>query len=359
MSEKSKAEETLPLRSDDGQFHFRPPFWARGGHAQTLLGHFLRKGCELSEGRDIDIPLPDGDVLAAHLHEKGPDKIHGKSESGDSDTVVYLFHGLGGSICSGYMMRTAKLCQELGHTVFRVNHRGCGRGSELPHKYPYHSGRGEDLSEAIAFGRKMFPQKRHVAIGFSLSGNALLLLASGERGTTQPDAAIAVNAPIELARASKKLTQGLNRLYGFVFVQDCRRDLANKRKKGWVSKDLKVPFFANISEFDEIYTGPHAGFKNRDHYYEVCSAAPHLHRIEIPTILITAKDDPFVDVSGYLRAKLSPSTRLIVSETGGHMGYLMRGKGWFRHSHWLEDQIAAALLEICGQGARVPKVPVA
>lgn len=331
---------------DQGHHSFHSPFWARGGHAQTLLGHFLRKGCDLVEGKEVDIPLPDGDVLAAHLH--------GHPQGDESDTVVYLFHGLGGSICSGYMMRTAKLCHELGHTVFRVNHRGCGRGSELPHRYPYHSGRGEDLSEAIAFGRKMFPQKRHVAIGFSLSGNALLLLASGERGTTRPDAAIAVNAPIELAVASQKLTQGLNRLYGFVFVQDCRRDLANKKKKGWVSKDLNVPFFANLAEFDELYTGPQAGFKNRDHYYEMCSAAPHLHRIEIPTILITAKDDPFVDVKSYLKAKLSPTTRLVVSETGGHMGYLMRGKGLFSHSHWLEDQIALSLTEL-GFPSRKPE----
>src|SRR5262249_3300966 len=162
------------------------------------LGHFLRKGCELATGEDVDIPLPDGDVIAAHLLR------------GSSETVVYLFHGLGGSICSGYMIRTATLCHDLGHTVFRVNHRGGGRGRELTHKFPYHPGRGEDLAEAIAYGRKMFPNKRHVAIGFSLSGNALLLLASGERGATPPDAAIAVNAPIQLSAASQKLGQGLN-----------------------------------------------------------------------------------------------------------------------------------------------------
>jgi predicted alpha/beta-fold hydrolase len=323
--------KTLNMKS---HHPIRPPFWARGGHLQTLLGHFLRKGCDLTAGEDIDIPLPDGDVLAGHLLR------------GESDTVVYLFHGLGGSIGSGYMMRTAKLCRELGHTVIRVNHRGCGRGAELTHQYPYHSGRGEDLSEAIAFGRKRYPEKRHVAIGFSLSGNALLLLASGERGQIPPDAAIAVNAPIELAVASKKLTQGLNRLYGFVFVQDCRRDVLHKQKKGWLGKELTIPYFANIAEFDELYTGPRAGFKNRDHYYEMCSSARHLHRIKIPTVLITAQDDPFVDVSDYLKAKLSPSTRLIVSETGGHMGYLVQGKGWFRHSHWLEDQIARSLTEL-------------
>jgi hypothetical protein len=312
----------------------QPPFWARGGHLQTILGHVFRKGCEIAQGEDIDLELPDGDALAANLL------------SGDSDTVVYLFHGLGGSICSGYMIRIAKLCHELGHTVFRVNHRGCGRGRELSHKNPYHSGRAEDLSEAIAYGRKRFPDKHHVAIGFSLSGNALLLLLSGERGTTLPDAAIAVNAPIELAAASKKLSKGLNRIYDFVFVQDCRRDVLNGQKKGWISKDLRIPYFATISDFDELYTAPHAGFKNRDHYYETCSTARHLHRIQVPTVLITAKDDPFVNVKDYLDAKLSSTTRLKIAETGGHMGYLTRGKKWHSVSHWLEEQIALSLKEL-------------
>jgi hypothetical protein len=313
---------------------WKAPFWARGGHLQTLWGHFLRKGCQVAPGEDVDILLPDGDQLAAHLLR------------GDSETVVYLFHGLGGNICSGYMLRIAKLCHELGHTVFRVNHRGCGRGQALTHKYPYHSGRGEDLSEAIAFGKRMFPEKRHIAIGFSLSGNALLLLASGERGKVLPDAAIAVNAPIRLDVASRNLTQGLSRLYGYVFVQDCRRDVKLKQKRGWISKEINIPYFANIADFDELYTAPHAGFKNRDHYYGTCSSGQYLHKIQIPTVLITAKDDPFVDVKDYLEAKLSPMTQLILAETGGHMGYLSAQPGWFRHRHWLETQVAEAIQKL-------------
>jgi hypothetical protein len=40
-----------------------------------------------------------------------------------------------------------------------------------------------------------FLGKKHLVIGFSLSGNALLVLASGDRGSTLPDAVISVNAP--------------------------------------------------------------------------------------------------------------------------------------------------------------------
>src|SRR5579872_1060681 len=102
------------------------------------------------------------------------------------------------------MHRTAILALKRGYMVYAFNHRGCGLGAGLA-RHPYHSGRAEDLSAAIAFGRSQHPRARHVAIGFSLSANALLLLLGGERGKTLPDQAIAVNAPLDLETCSRSL----------------------------------------------------------------------------------------------------------------------------------------------------------
>ncbi len=309
----------------------RPPIWARGGHLQTVLGHFLRMGTRLPCGEDLDIPLEDGDVLAATFYP------------GTSGTVICLFHGLGGNISAGYMMRVAKLCLNQGHSVMLVNHRGCGRGRAIAHRNPYHSGRAEDLSAAIADGRKRRPHDQHIAIGFSLSGNALLLLLSGKRGTVQPDAAIAVNAPIDLHSAALRLHQGFNRVYDFRFVQDCRRDVNAKKAKGWVPASLKIPIASTLYELDAIYTAQRAGFKSREDYYETCSTAPLLGQIQKPTVIITAKDDPFVDVRNYLKSKVSPLVTLKIVDTGGHMGYLAQGKGLLGYFHWLEDEIQRSL----------------
>ena len=142
-----------------------PPAWANSGHAQTILGHLLPSPKLENKGRRISIDLPDGDRLIGFAHH------------GTSNTCVYIFHGLAGSVDSSYIHRTALIARAQGHSVIIANHRGCGEGAGLA-RQPYHSGRGEDLAAVIAYGRKLFPRHRHVAIGFSLSGNALLLLVS-------------------------------------------------------------------------------------------------------------------------------------------------------------------------------------
>lgn len=305
------------------------PAWARGGHIQTILGHIIPSPRWRAKAERVEIVLPDDDRLVAFWLE------------GRTETVVYFFHGLGGSTDAGYMHRSARVAHDLGHTVCLVNHRGSGAGAGLAKGFP-HSGRAEDLSAAIEFGRSRQPKHRHLAVGFSLSGNALLLLAAGQRGHVLPDAAIAVNAPISLERASVLLTQGVNRLYDMRFVRECRRDVQWRQMYNLVDPKYFVPPFATLREFDNIITAPANGFRDREDYYAQCSAKGHLPRITIPTLMITAEDDPFVDVRDYREAKLSPTTRLHIAETGGHMGYLTPGaRGGYER--WLDGALKRAI----------------
>lgn len=142
------------------------PVWAATGHLQTVLGHLLPSPRLASMGERVEVRLPDGDRLV------------GFYLAGRSGTAVSLFHGLTGNTDADYFHRTAHLCLQQGHSVFMFNHRGCGEGAGLATR-PYHSGRAEDLSAAVEFARAKLPSHRHLAIGFSLSGNALLLLLSG------------------------------------------------------------------------------------------------------------------------------------------------------------------------------------
>ncbi|MGZ3721751.1 MAG: YheT family hydrolase [Bdellovibrionales bacterium] len=286
-----------------------PPVWAPSGHAQTVLGHILPSKRLAQTGKRVEIDLPDGDKLVAFYI------------AGTSTAIVYLFHGLAGSTDSTYIHRTAQVALDLGHSVIMVNHRGCGAGARLA-KHPYHSGRGEDLSAAIAWGKKEFPRKKHLAIGFSLSGNALLLLLAGKRGTTLPDYAISVNAPINLQGASDMLSKGFNRVYDAKFFLQCRRDVMKSRAIG--AKTYDIPYFKTLREFDNIYTAPAGGFKNREDYYSSCSTAGLLTEIKTPTLAMTANDDPFVDVFDYLQAKTSPQVSMHNEKFGGHMGYLSK-----------------------------------
>lgn len=302
-----------------------PPLWAGTGHLQTLLGHLLPSPRIQEKSIERSITL-----------EKNTERIRSTYLKGESQTVVYLFHGLGGSSEATYMHRTALLARRQGHHVFLNNHRGCGEGVGLASE-PYHSGRAEDLSRVIAFGREQFPEHQHIAIGFSLSANALLLLAAGVRADVLPDAAIAVNAPINLERSSVLLTQGLNRIYDKRFVLELRRYVkANMPAEAHRLKSVKL-----LRDFDEVFTAPMGGFKSRSQYFETCSAKQYLNQIKIPTLILTAEDDPFVDYRDYQQANLAPNVYLHLEKHGGHMGYLSRhGLGYER---WLDHALDAYL----------------
>jgi predicted alpha/beta-fold hydrolase len=302
-----------------------PPIWAQTGHLQTLLGHLLPSSVLTIKGEHLNVSL-----------DKETERIHSTYLKGTSKTAIYLFHGLGGSAEASYMQRTAIKALNQGHHVFINNHRGCGMGAGLATE-PYHSGRADDLSKVIAYGRQMLPDHKHIAIGFSLSANALLLLAAKVRATVQPDYAIAVNGPINLDRASIKLQQGLNKIYDKRFTHELKHYMQTNRPQDVGDFSL----VKDLRDFDERYTAPIGGFKNRADYYATCSAKQYLPKINIPTVIITAEDDPFVSVVDYQEASFSPSTVVHIEKHGGHMGYLE--KDGLGYSRWLDQTIASYL----------------
>lgn len=320
------------------------PRWAKGGHAQTIAAHLLPSPKLRDCGEDLEIALEDGDRLSCTLLP------------GESKTVVYVFHGLAGDANQGYMHRTAQVARSLGHAVVLVNHRGCGRGQGLARGI-YHSGSAPDLGQVMDWGRKRFQGARHIAIGFSLSGNALLLLLTGARGGTQPDAAIAVNAPIHLTHAALRLRQGLNRLYDLNFVTLCRRYVRHRERRGLTRRKYSIPILASVYDLDEIYTAPEAGFASRQDYYDSCSAMPRLKSIRVPTVLLTAKDDPFVDYRDYLAAELSPTCVLQIEDEGGHMGYLSRSRTSLGTKRWLDYAIWHYLSRLGEPGVVTGELP--
>ena len=300
-----------------------PPTWARSGHAQTLFGHFLPGPKLVVAPQRAEIPVSGEDRLVARYYE------------GSKSLALLLFHGLGGSADSDYMTRTARFGLDRGYHVFCVNHRGCGEGNGLALE-PYHSGRGEDLGTAVAFVRQRLPGVHLVAVGFSLSGNALLTLLTGLRGDTLPDIGVAVNAPISLERAALAMKRGLNRLYDARFVMRLRREVRNRRRSGLLKREYRIPIWFTVPASADIYTAPEGGFRNREDYYHSCSTKDLLHRIETPTLLLTSRDDPMIRCDDYLEASLSPWTYLHLEQTGGHMGYLARRPTPLGSRFWLD-----------------------
>jgi uncharacterized protein len=308
----------------------RPPPWARGGHAQTILGHLLPStGAVLSThpaATRREVALDDGDRLVAH------------ALPGTSGVRVHLFHGLSGDADADYVRRSAAVLGARGHEVWAANHRGCGAGRGLARR-PYHSGSSADVAAVLAASRAEAPERAHLAVGFSLSGNALLLAAAEER-VPWLAGLVAVSPPLDLARAARDIHRGLARLYELRFLLRLRRAIREREEDGLASRHHSIPRLASLRELDELYTAPEGGFRDADDYYERCSAGPRLARVQVPGVILAAGDDPFLDPAPFQSFALPPGLRLHVEPCGGHAAFLERdGGGALGWRHWLDGAL--------------------
>ena len=301
-----------------------PPWWAGNGQLQTLLGHLLSSGGEpLSRAPRREIALRDGDHLTVH------------ERVGSSAVRVLLLHGLSGDVDSDYVRRTARVLTARGHSIWAVNLRNAGSGRGLA-RHPYHSGRSDDLACVLAASRAERPDLRHIVVGFSISGNIALLAAA--EPAHAPDAVIAVNPPSDLARCAELLHHGFNRIYELRFVARLRRDIELVTRLGAVRPRAPVGLLDPLRTLDDRFTAPVSGFKDAADYYARCSSAPQLASIAVPTVILSALDDPLIDSRVFERVALSPHIRLHLEPHGGHMGYLARADSGYER--WLDGALA-------------------
>jgi predicted alpha/beta-fold hydrolase len=285
------------------------------------------RGAPLSTRADAsrrEVALEDGERLVVH------------TLAGTSGVRVHLFHGLASDADSDTMRRTADVLARRGHSVWAANHRGCGAGRGLAAR-PYHSGSSADLAAVLAASRAEAPELAHVALGFSLSGNALLLMAAEQRAPWLRGL-VSVNPPVDLARSSVDIHRGPCRLYELRFLWRLRRAIAERERDGLARRAYRIPLFASLRQFDDLYTAPEGGFASADDYYERCSAGPRLGEITTPGVILTAAADPFVDPGVYRGLALPANLLLHVEAFGGHVAYLERYGAGARH--WLDGALA-------------------
>lgn len=304
---------------------FRAPWWLKSAHLQTSYATLFRGRSALDLRRER-IELEDGDFLDLDwLRETfGP--------------VVLVLHGLEGSSDSPYARGMLAAIQRRGWRGVVMHFRGCsGELNRLPRSY--HSGDTADL-EAVVRLLSARGEEPAAAIGYSLGGNVLLKWL-GEHGAGAPlRAAVAVSVPYTLALAADRLARGLSRIYQRRLIDDLRAKLHRKFAAGASPIDLtRAHHSRDFWEFDDRVTAPLHGFKDVDDYYTRSSSRPYLRHIRIPTLMIHARDDPFMTPNVLPHAhELSPSSRLEISDHGGHVGFV-HGRYPWRPRYWLEERI--------------------
>lgn len=240
-------------------------------------------------------------------------------------TLVAL-HGLEGSSAAHYMQGLADKAFARGFNVLLLNQRNCG-GTEHLSAGLYHSGLTADplavLHELIAVDR--LPSI--AIVGYSLGGNLALKLA-GELGRDAPPqlhAVCAVSPTIDLARCVDALERPTNRLYQWNFVRNLKARLRRKAAAFPGAFDVTLlRGLHTVREFDERYTAPYFGFADAADYYHRASALRVMDRIAVPTLILTAADDPFVPPAQFHDPAVAGNAALTVMITagGGHCAFV-------------------------------------
>lgn len=319
--------------------NFDPHPLIRGGHFQTIAGQFSPIPKFEYPTTSHLFPMPDGDQLAV-------DETEPISKVSLTSPILIVFHGLSGSSMSLYARHLAHKLAAKGIRVLRVNHRGCGASLKTSSGI-YHAGSFHDVHTVVSAIAKLWSHAAIRVVGFSLSGNMVLnWVASEEYKAHIPSqvlSVLAVSSPIQLELCSLALSKLHNVHFDQFFTRSLIRDA--KSRGIWpvsltLPKDRFWPWLT-LRDFDEILTAPKGGFKSRTDYYEKCSAFPRLGRINVPTLVLSAKDDPFVPYMSYADAKWSSSTSFKLLSSGGHMGFISRKKTSFGDYRWMDAAVYA------------------
>jgi predicted alpha/beta-fold hydrolase len=301
---------------------YSPAWWIPGPHGRTLWGKFFRRSIEVPSRR-IRWDTPDGDFLDLHRI----DAINGSPR-------ILLLHGLEGSERSHYVSgMLAEACRR-GWGADLLIFRSCGAEINRKPRF-YHSGETGDLSFVLDRLLAEFPASPFFVAGVSLGGNVLLkfLGEQGARVSPRVLAAATVSVPYDLARSSRRIGRGFSRVYEAHFLRSLHRKAVLKH----AAFPHELPAAAltrarTLYGFDDAVTAPLHGFIDAADYYAQSSALRWLPGITVPTLLLSALDDPFLprEVLDDVRdvARDNKALHLEFVERGGHVGFIAGRVPW-------------------------------
>lgn len=320
---------------------YRAPRWLPGGNAQTIFPYFTNLNAAIVYQRER-WELADGDFIDIDWLEGAANK-----------PLVVLFHGLEGSSSSHYALSIMHFLKLFGWWGAIVHFRGC---SGTPNRLPraYHAGDSLEINNMLQHviqrndSYQQSTNKVCYAIGISLGGNALLKWL-GEQETQASNliaGAVAVSAPLDLTAAGKVLDTGFNKVYTHHFLTTLKQKALRKSQQfpGLLDSQA-IAACHSLYEFDNLVTAPLHGFKNTDDYWHQSSSKPWLASIHVPTLLINARNDPFLPEHVLPdQSAVSAAVSLEFPQQGGHVGFI---RGSFPGKlDWLPQRIMQFFLSL-------------
>ncbi len=158
----------------------------------------------------------------------------------------------------------------------------------------------------------------------------MLLKWLGERGadaSTIVQAAAAISTPMDLVAGGAKLGRGFNRFYTWMFLRTLKaKSRAKLEQHAGLFDRTRMEKARNLHAFDDAVTAPLHGFRDADDYWRRASSKPLLRDIAVPTLVLNARNDPFLPPSALPTPdEVSKAVVLELPRDGGHVGFVDAG----------------------------------
>ncbi|KAF3931556.1 hypothetical protein ABW19_dt0208358 [Dactylella cylindrospora] len=374
-SEKSEPQSLASLCKSTTPPFYPHPFLP-GGHLQTcaiLLGAedvpiYYKRKILISESPDgsdtgsfsIDVVVPPSsaaetletpskEILSENDPEYFPPRTSffkdGEFEEWGSETetnpLVVTLHGLSGGSHETYVrlalepLVRPKEDGGLGYDALVVNARGCA-WTKLTSTRMFNAMWTKDVRQVINTLRKKFPNRPLLGMGFSLGAN-ILANYLGEESTSCPlHAAVLISSPHNMdvcakimymtftgRQYSKFMTGNLKRLFERNLDMLSQNPLVNV-------EDVRKAVY--LYDYDHCCTAKAFGFKTGGEYYRASSSVDKLLKVNVPTLIINAADDPISLQQAFPRheAEANPYICFVTTSSGGHLGWFgWGGERWF------------------------------
>eukprot|EP01035_Chromulina_nebulosa_P018780 gene18780-24547_t len=285
-----------------------------------LFGDYPRNFNTISER----INTPDNDFFDVEFTDNIP----------NSKGIVILCHGLESNLKSALITKMAIAYQALGFSCALTSYRGCN-GEDNLSLGSYHLGFTNDLKYFVTIVHDRYPNIPIYLSGFSLGGNVILKYL-GELGDFAKDfniaGAVCTCIPFDPVASQNKLATGFNRaVYAENFLSSLKAKAERMHIRYPNSFDIEeVRKCRTIGDFDDKFIAKVFGFKDKIDYYLKTGSKWWLNKIRIPSIVINARDDPFIDEDSLPTDEdigIAP-VRLIYHEEGGHCGFIANRKSY-------------------------------
>ncbi|MBO0931200.1 YheT family hydrolase [Fibrella aquatilis] len=301
---------------------YSPPAYLWNGHLQTIIPSVFRK-IPVSYLRER-ISTPDDDFLDIDWC-LAPNTTPMPAVGAEKRPLVILSHGLEGDSTRQYLAGMVRQLTTHGFDCLAWNYRSCSGEMNRLARF-YHIGETDDLDAVVQYALS----KGYTAIsliGFSAGGN-ISLKYLGERGVQGLPSAIqrcvAVSVPLDLMTTADRMEQWDSMLYNIRFQRTLKEKIRVKTPllpQAIQAVDMRR--ITSLRQFDDLITAPLHGFDNVENYYRVNSSLPFLSKITVPTLVLNARNDPFLSRE-CLPDALAKELSLVWMEfpqQGGHCGF--------------------------------------